>query len=237
MPPPGARTAIRHYLKSLRQEDTVALGMKLLEKALNARGSSIDQLPDERWATYLKNNHFARQEDLFHDLALGASLANVVAAKLLPEVGLLPGARDQGEAITIAGTEGNALSFGACCTPVPGDDIMAYVSVDKGLVVHRVNCANVREFRKHPDRCVAVNWAPITQGMFPVAVMIEAHNTPGVLAISDVPMTVADAISLSGGLTEDAHKGGVCTTPRLTRKRFSPLPSATNPSASAIHTS
>ena len=177
-----ARTAIRHYLKSLRQEDTVALGMKLLEKALNARGSSIERLPEERWADYLKNNYFARQEDLFHDLALGASLANVVAAKLVPEVGVLPGARDGGEAITIAGTEGNALSFGACCTPVPGDDIMAYISVDKGLVVHRVNCANVREFRKHPDRCVAVNWAPITQGMFPVAVIIEAHNTPGVLA-------------------------------------------------------
>jgi len=177
-----ARTAIRHYLKSLRQEDTVALGMKLLEKALNARRSSLDQVSDERWNEYLKANHFARQEDLFHDLALGATLANVVAAKLAPEVGLLPGAPDEGEAITIAGTEGNALSFGACCTPVPGDDIMAYVSVDKGLVVHRVNCANVREFRKHPDRCVAVNWAPITQGMFPVAVLIEAHNTPGVLA-------------------------------------------------------
>ena len=82
----------------------------------------------------------------------------------------------------IAGSEGNALSFGACCTPVPGDSIMAYVSADHGLVVHRVNCANVREFRKHPDRCVAVSWAPITQGMFPVSIRIDARNTPGVLA-------------------------------------------------------
>ena len=89
---------------------------------------------------------------------------------------------EAGEAITIAGSEGNALSFGACCLPVPGDKIMAYVSKDKGLVVHRVQCANVREFRKHPDRCVDVNWAPITTGMFPVAVRILARNTPGVLA-------------------------------------------------------
>jgi (p)ppGpp synthase/HD superfamily hydrolase len=59
---------------------------------------------------------------------------------------------------------------------------MAYVSADHGLVVHRVSCANVREFRKHPDRCIAVNWAPITQGMFPVALRIDARNTPGVLA-------------------------------------------------------
>jgi guanosine-3',5'-bis(diphosphate) 3'-pyrophosphohydrolase len=177
-----ARTSIRHYLKSLRQEDTVALGMQLLEKALNTRGSSIDQVPEDAWQQYLRENHFRRQEDLFNDLALGATLASLVAAKLVPEQGLFPGRAEGGEAIVIAGSEGNALSFGACCLPVPGDKIMAYVSTDKGLVVHRVLCANVREFRKHPDRCVEVNWAPITRGMFPVAVRIVARNTPGVLA-------------------------------------------------------
>jgi (p)ppGpp synthase/HD superfamily hydrolase len=59
---------------------------------------------------------------------------------------------------------------------------MAFVSTDKGLVVHRVRCSNQREFRKHPDRCVDVAWAPITKGMFPVAVRVVARNTPGVLA-------------------------------------------------------
>ena len=177
-----ARTAIRHFLKGLRQEDTVALGSKLLEKALNARGSSIERIPEERWEQFLKENNFKRQEELFNDLALGASLANVVAGKLVPDTGLFPGTLRGGEAITIAGSEGSALSFGACCLPVPGDKIMAYVSTDKGLVVHRVMCANVREFRKHPDRCVDVNWAPITEGMFPVGVRIVASNTPGVLA-------------------------------------------------------
>ena len=177
-----ARTAIRHYLKSLRQEDTVELGMQLLEKALNARGSSIEQVSEETWRQYLKENHFKRQEELFNDLALGSTLGALVAAKLAPESSGSPGFAEASEAITIAGSEGSALSFGACCLPVPGDKIMAYVSTDKGLVVHRVQCSNVREFRKHPDRCVDVNWAPITKGMFPVAVRIVARNTPGVLA-------------------------------------------------------
>jgi guanosine-3',5'-bis(diphosphate) 3'-pyrophosphohydrolase len=177
-----ARTAIRHYLKSLRQEDTVALGLRLLEKALNARGSSIEKIPEERWSQFLKDNHFTRQEDLFHELALGSTLSNIVAAKLAPDTGLFPDPNDSGEAITIAGSEGNALSFGACCLPVPGDRIMAYVSTDKGLVVHRVTCSNVKEFRKHPDRCVDVVWASITQGMFPVALRIIVRNIPGVLA-------------------------------------------------------
>jgi guanosine-3',5'-bis(diphosphate) 3'-pyrophosphohydrolase len=177
-----ARTAIRHYLKSLRQEDTVVLGLRLLEKALNARGSSIEAVPDEQWSRFLEENHLVRQEDLFHELALGSTLANIVAGKLAPDTTHFPENRDGGEAITIAGSEGNALSFGACCLPVPGDKIMAYVSTDKGLVVHRVSCSNVREFRKHPDRCVDVIWAPITRGMFPVSVRIVTRNTPGVLA-------------------------------------------------------
>jgi len=177
-----ARTAIRHYLKSLRQEDTVALGLRLLEKALNARGSSLEAIPEKKWKKFLKKNHFTGQEDLFHELALGSILANIVAGKLAARTGLFQDKLDGGEAITIAGSEGNALSFGACCLPVPGDKIMAYVSTDKGLVIHRVSCSNVREFRKHPDRCVDVSWAPITHGMFPVSVRIVTRNTPGVLA-------------------------------------------------------
>ena len=177
-----ARTAIRHYLKSLRQEDTVALGLRLLEKALNARGSSLEDVSEKQWRKFLKKNHFAGQEDLFHELALGSTLANIVAGKLAPHTSLFPDKQDGGEAITIAGSEGNALSFGACCLPVPGDKIMAYVSTDKGLVIHRVSCSNVKEFRKHPDRCVDVSWAPITHGMFPVSVRIVTRNTPGVLA-------------------------------------------------------
>jgi guanosine-3',5'-bis(diphosphate) 3'-pyrophosphohydrolase len=188
-----ARTAIRHYLKSLSQEDTVPLGMQLLEKSLNARGSSIEQVPDEVWRQFLKENHLKHQEELFNDLALGTTLASLVAGKLVPEKGPQDGLPDPGEAITIAGSEGNALSFAACCLPVPGDKIMAYVSTDKGLVVHRVSCSNVREFRKHPERCVDVNWAPITKGMFPVAVRIVARNTPGVLASISTSIGEADS--------------------------------------------
>ena len=186
-----ARTSIRTYLKSLQLEDSVALGLRLLEKALNARGSFLDAIEPERWDQFLKENHFARQEDLFRDLALGTTLAPIVAAKLAPEAKLLANQEGVEEALTIAGSEGSAVSFAACCLPVPGDRIMAYVSSDKGMVVHRVSCANVREFRKHPDRCIDVTWAPLTQGMFRVAVKITAINIPGVLA--DISGCIAEA--------------------------------------------
>jgi len=177
-----ARTAIRHYIKSLEQADTVALGLRLLEKALNARGSDLDAVPAKRMDQYLKDNKFARQEDLLTELALGNLLSSVVAAKLAPEVSTELASGEQAEALLIAGSEGSAVSFAACCRPVPGDNIMGFLSAGKGVVVHRVNCRNVREFRKHPDHCIDVAWAPIHRGMYEVALHILAKNTPGVLA-------------------------------------------------------
>jgi len=176
-----ARTAIRHYIKSLEQADTVALGLRLLETALNTRGSDIDAVPAKRMNQYLKDNNFSRQEDLLTELALGNLLSSVVAAKLAPEVSTLESG-DETEALSIAGSEGSAVTFAACCRPVPGDDIMGFLSAGKGVVVHRVKCRNVRGFRKHPDHCIDVIWAPIRRGMFEVALHILAKNVPGVLA-------------------------------------------------------
>jgi guanosine-3',5'-bis(diphosphate) 3'-pyrophosphohydrolase len=177
-----ARTAIRHYIKSLEQADTVALGLRLLETALNTRGSDLDAVPEKRMSQYLKDNKFDRQEDMLTELALGNLLSSVVAAKLAPEVSNTLGSGEQTEALSIAGSEGSAMSFAACCRPVPGDNIMGFLSAGKGVVVHRVNCRNVREFRKHPDHCIDVTWAPIRRGMFEVALHILAKNVPGVLA-------------------------------------------------------
>ena len=176
-----ARTAIRHYIKSLEQADTVALGLRLLETALNTRGSDVDTVPAKLMNQFLKDNKFKRQEDMLTELALGNLLPSVVAAKLAPEAGALESG-DETEALSIAGSEGSAVTFAACCHPVPGDNIMGFLSAGKGIVIHRTKCRNVREFRKHPDHCLDVIWAPIRRGMFEVALHILAKNVPGVLA-------------------------------------------------------
>jgi guanosine-3',5'-bis(diphosphate) 3'-pyrophosphohydrolase len=183
-----ARTAIRHYIRSLEQADTVQFGMRMLEKSLNARGSTMDDVPPARLEALLKDNQFTRLEDLLKALAMGSLLASVVAGKLAPE-----GQHGEfsEEALTIAGSEGNIVEFGACCFPVPGDAIMGYVSAGKGIVVHRLDCRNAREFRKHPDRCINVTWAPIIKTMFQVSLRILARNNPGVLA--NISSSVSEA--------------------------------------------
>ncbi|MEE4175469.1 MAG: bifunctional (p)ppGpp synthetase/guanosine-3',5'-bis(diphosphate) 3'-pyrophosphohydrolase [Xanthomonadales bacterium] len=173
-----ARTAIRHYIRSLESEDTVRLGLRMLETALNARGSNMEAVSQDQLEQLLLDNALDRPEALYRDIALGNLLAGVIASRLAP------GREDSedAEALEIAGSEGSAVAFAACCFPIPGDRIMGHLSAGKGVVVHRTSCRNVRELRKHPDRCLRVRWAPITHSMFPVSLRVISENVPGSLA-------------------------------------------------------
>ena len=77
--------------------------------------------------------------------------------------------------------------------PIPGDEIMGYHSTGKGVVVHRVECPNVAEYRKSPERLLEIGWDREVSGDFSVAVRIEVENRPGVLA--QVAAAIANADS------------------------------------------
>lgn len=173
-----ARTAIRHYIRSLEAEDTVRLGLRMLETAMNARGSTMEAVSQEQLDQLLADNQFERPEELYRNIALGNLLAGMIATRLAPD----QDGEGQAEALEIAGSEGSAVAFGACCHPIPGDPIMGHLSAGKGVVVHRASCKNVPELRKHPDRCLDVRWASITHSMFPVTLRVISDNVPGSLA-------------------------------------------------------
>jgi guanosine-3',5'-bis(diphosphate) 3'-pyrophosphohydrolase len=97
------------------------------------------------------------------------------------------------ERIMISGSERGVLSFSACCHPIPGDEIMGYLSAGKGVVVHRADCPNVAEYRKFPERCVPMAWDRNVEGDYRVALRIEVENKPGVLA--QVAAAVAESNS------------------------------------------
>ena len=196
-----ARTAIRHYLKRLEHEDAVELGHRMLDRALDALDASLDTIPAQTLEHYLSENRFRRLEELLADIALGNRMPHVVAEQLAREsLGLaLTGAKRSGEAILITGAERGVLSFGACCRPIPGDEIMGYLSAGKGIVVHRLDCPNVPEFRKSPERCVQIAWDRRVTGEYRVALKVVVDNKPGVLA------TVAAAIAESGSNIENVE--------------------------------
>jgi len=183
-----ARTAIRHQLKHLEHEDAVQLGHRMLDRALGTLGTSLDRLPAARLDAYLAEHRYPRLEALLAEIALGnrmpaqvaQALANAAQAQA-PGLTLGSTALPQ-ERILITGAQRGVISFAQCCMPIPGDDIMGYHTAGKGLVVHRLECPNVAEYRKSPERWVPVGWDHQVSGDFDAALRIDVDNSPGVLA-------------------------------------------------------
>lgn len=196
-----ARTAIRHFLKHLQHEDAVELGHRMLDRALESVGSSLDRLPAAVIEQYLVESRLRRLEDLLAEIALGNRIALQVAQALTQAVDgqtHLPHAIPA-DKIRIDGSERGVLSFAACCLPLPGDAIIGFLSTGKGIVVHRTECSNVPELRKSPERCVPIGWNHEVEGDFRSSIRVQVANRTGVLA------RVAAAIAEAGANIDDVH--------------------------------
>ena len=198
-----ARTAIRQYLKHLQHEDAVDFGHRMLDRALDALGTSLDAIPPAVLDRFLETSKLKRLEELLSDIALGNRMPHLVANQLVAARGKKSADVQQSphamEKIRITGAERGVLSFSNCCHPLPGDEIIGYLSSGKGIVVHRVECPNVVELRKSPERCVAIEWDRDVQGDYRAELRIEVINRPGVLA------TVAAAIAAANSNIENVE--------------------------------
>ena len=195
-----ARTSIRQQLKQLEHEDAVSLGHRMLDRALEAQSTSLERIPAQRMDAYLAEHRYPRLEALLADIALGNRMPQQVAQALVREASEkktrkaaatpMPRSEDK---ILITGAERGVISFAQCCLPIPGDEIMGYHTTGKGIVVHRLDCPNVADYRKSPDRWVSIGWDREVTGDFPTAMRIELDNRPGALA--QVAAAIAEAES------------------------------------------
>jgi guanosine-3',5'-bis(diphosphate) 3'-pyrophosphohydrolase len=177
----------------------------MIDRALGDRGTSLDRLPTARLDAYLAENRYPRLEALLADIALGTRMPTQVAQALAQEQApdlLKPNpSMPPRERILITGAERGVVSFAQCCMPIPGDEIMGYHSAGKGIVVHRLECPNVPEFKKTPERCIEMEWDRDVSGDFKVELRVDIQNKPGVLA------SVAAAIAETNSNIENVEYG------------------------------
>jgi len=83
------------------------------------------------------------------------------------------------------------MKFSRCCTPLPGDRIIGYVTRGRGVTIHRFDCPNSRYFRQHPERLIEVEWEAATDGTYQVEIEVEAFDRVGLL--KDILATIADS--------------------------------------------
>ena len=188
-----ARSHIRHFLKTLRFDESVMLGERLLGQALTALGMR-EVVPDEVWEKYLRESNVKTREEVLADVGLGQRLAVVVAKRLLQLAGQWVEENHPGRkppAVTIRGTEGMAIQFARCCQPIPGDPILGFVKKDQGLIIHTLDCPILMKNRADADKLIDVEWDHEVNRMFDVTIRVLASNVRGTLA--SIAATIAES--------------------------------------------
>ena len=176
-----ARSAIRHYLKSLRRSEAIALGAKLLDQALGEFSLSFEDVSEPVRRAALGELGMKDLDELHEKIGLGERLAPLVARRLLPTATHASGTSVLAP-LAIAGTEGLLVTYARCCFPIPYDPIFAFLSSGRGVVIHRENCVNVEDYSKHPENWLPVSWQTSPDRLFSSELRVYVINRTGVLA-------------------------------------------------------
>ncbi|HEY5019520.1 MAG TPA: TGS domain-containing protein, partial [Steroidobacteraceae bacterium] len=176
-----ARSAVRHYLKSLHRSEAVGLGRRLLVQALAEFDIELNAVSPEALESALTEFALKDADALYEKVGLGERLAPLVARRLLPSE-LIDATTGTTSPLAVAGTEGLLVSYAHCCYPIPNDPIFAFLSTGRGIVVHRETCANVEDYRKQPEKWLPVTWQNKPGRLFLAEIRIDIVNRMGMLA-------------------------------------------------------
>ncbi len=209
-----ARSKIRHHLKTMEQEESQDLGLKMLAQALRAEGMEMP-LDDASgalapvWQPLLRWSGNRSRDELLTDIAVGRKIASIVAkrlSRLLTERGVRPDAvtltmgrygADEAPSqgmVLIDGSEGASVQLAACCHPIPGDSILGYLGRGEGLLVHTAECSvGKRLLGRDSEGWLKVDWAEQPTRAFETGVSLLLKNGKGVLAEVAASVAAAEA--------------------------------------------
>jgi guanosine-3',5'-bis(diphosphate) 3'-pyrophosphohydrolase len=181
-----ARSNIRHFLKNQKHSESVALGRRLLNKALAGFGATLEQVPQENISSLLEQTSLKSLDNLLEEIGLGNRMSYMVAQRLTatPSAGVEDERRHEEKGtLAIRGSEGMVMNYAKCCHPIPGDPI----------VIHTDDCNNIAEIRDNPEKCVAVSWDEGVEGEFSVELRVEIENQRGLIATLATTITGTEA--------------------------------------------
>lgn len=203
-----AKTKIRQWFAKERREDAIEEGRDAISRAMRKQGLPLQRLMSgEALLTIAKDLRFPDVSALYAAVGEGHVGAQNVVHRLVQALGGPEGAvediaetalptrsrpRPAGDpGVAVKGADDVWVKLARCCTPMPGDPILGFVTRGKGVSVHRTDCVNVVALRAGPqDRMVEVDWAPSAGSVFLVAIQVEALDRTRLL--SDVTRVLSD---------------------------------------------
>ncbi len=208
-----ARSQIKHYLKKQQHDESVALGHRLIEKALTSYQVELDELPDALLERIISAYQLESLSQLYEEVGMGNRPAPLVAKQIVKVMGSNFPTQDEAHPLTIRGTEGLIISYAKCCRPIPGDHIMGLIIVGQGIEVHLMHCPILAATTREPDQCIPLLWEDKIQGDFLTDIKIDAKSSRGMLARLAGSITESHAnITAMNAEEHDPHHGHVILT-------------------------
>jgi GTP diphosphokinase / guanosine-3',5'-bis(diphosphate) 3'-diphosphatase len=220
-----ARNKIRAFFKQERREDAEKKGRDALEEALRKRGLPMQKLAmSPLLAQVIREMGFPKASEFYIALGQGKISTKAVANKLMQRlkegesvedeqpIGLEGAREDKARrtkdasnyGIRVKGADNVAVRLAKCCRPVPGDTIAGYVSLGRGITIHRADCKNVKALMKSPERFVEVAWEGENESSYRVELQIDAYDRTRLL--EDLSRTFSEAgINILGASCMTKH--------------------------------
>ena len=210
-----AKHEISKYLRKIELEESIKIGNEILEKSLR-KLKILDRMPDFK-KKYSKAG-FKSLNNMLSDIGKGAVIVKDLIPKIfsdlnnnlnkeIEEVEFINRARSDVEGINLDGVKNLVVDYGKCCNPIPGDEVIGYISRGRGLIVHEQSCSNLSSLSSKKDRLVSVNWNAKDNLAFRSKIHITCIDTAGMLN------EIANIISKNNvnmlDVSTDVKEGGI----------------------------
>ena len=214
----SARAKIKQFFKREMKEENVKLGKSMLEAEAKHRGYALsDILTEESFAKVAEKFSFSSQDEMFASVGYGAITVNQVLFRLIdfyrkevPKPVIYRGeTSSDSSGVIVKGMSGLLTRFAGCCNPVPGDEIVGFVSRGRGGVIHRADCPNVKTLEAEKGRILPAEWAAGGSGRFVAGIVIKAKDQG--VALSVLTSVVSDMRLMITGVNSrfDKNKDAV----------------------------
>ncbi len=189
---PQAKSKIRAFFKKEQKEDNIKRGKEMLEEEAKRRGYTLTALFVPKWLDVIMQRYsISSMDDLYASVGYGGFTVNQILLKLIDfhkkeeqknatPVKTQYVRKTESQGVVVKGHDDLLVRMARCCNPVPGDDIIGYISRGRGVAIHRKDCSNMRHAEEF--RLIEAHWAGGSGTSFVVALQVEARDNSGVLA-------------------------------------------------------
>ncbi|WP_026487501.1 RelA/SpoT family protein [Caldanaerobius polysaccharolyticus] len=224
---PQAKSKINQWFKKEQREENIEKGKNLVEKELKRQGISQYAIKDEVYDVILKKLSFKNMDEMYAAVGIGSITPSQIVVRIKEELKIegqqtVPESnaeisdvkrketkRKSETGVKVKGTDNIMIKFAKCCSPVPGDEIVGYVTRGRGVTIHRKDCVNIISSSLDSNRLVEVEWAINTGNRFPADIQIISQDRYGLL--TDVTNILSEAKTSVKALNARAGKDNIAS--------------------------